>query len=113
MAEAAARIIDSDRPLVLSEVILAETAYVLSAVYDIRREAVVDALSGLIQRSNLRMLYLSKPMALEALRLCRGSNRVSFADALLWAEARHSGIRRVPTFDDRFPTDGLEFPIRS
>lgn len=57
---------------------------------------------------NIHLLNLSKPLALEALRLCRDSKRHSFADALLWAEARHSGVRRVYTFDDRFPSGGLE-----
>ncbi|MEA3336284.1 MAG: PIN domain-containing protein [Chloroflexota bacterium] len=108
MAAVAARLIDSDQPLILSEVILAETAYVLSSVYDIPRVAVVDALSAFIQRRNIRLLNLSKPRALEALRLCRDSKRHSFADALLWAEASHSGIQRVFSFDDRFPAEGLE-----
>ena len=108
MAEAAARLIDSERPLILSELILAETAYVLSSVYEVSRAPLVDALSAFIQRRNIRLLNLPKPQALEALRLCRDSGRHSFADVLLWAEARHSGLPRVVTFDDRFPEPGLE-----
>lgn len=108
LAEAAARIIEGDQSLVLSEVILAETAYVLTAVYEIPRADVVDALSAFIQRRNIRLLNLSKPAALEALRLCRDSGRHSFADALLWAEARHSGFGRVYTFDKRFPAEDVE-----
>ena len=90
MAEAAATLIDSNRSLVLSEVILAETAYVLSSVYGISRSAVVDALSAFIQRRNIRLLNLSKPLALQALRLCRESKRYSFAGSLLWTEAHQS-----------------------
>jgi predicted nucleic-acid-binding protein len=108
MAEAAARLIDGEQLLILSEVILAETAYVLSSVYEIPREAVTDALSALIQRRNIRLLNLSKPLALEALRLCRDSRRYSFADVLLWVEASHGDVRRVVTFDARFPAEGLE-----
>ena len=108
MADAAARIIEGDQSLILSEVILAETAYVLTGVYDIPRAAVVDALSAFIQRRNIRLLNLAKPAALEALRLCRDSKRHSFADALLWAEARQAGVRRIYTFDDRFPAEGVE-----
>jgi predicted nucleic acid-binding protein len=108
MAAAAARIIEGDEPLILSEVILAETAYVLTTVYDIPRAAVVDALGAFIQRRNIRLLNLSKPAALEALRLCRDSKRHSFADALLWAEARQGGFGRVYTFDNRFPEEGVE-----
>ncbi len=108
MAEAAAKFIDSDQPLILSDVILAETAYMLSSVYDVPRMALVDALSGFIQRRNIHLLNLSKPLALDALRLCRNSKRHSFADALLWAEARHNSSRQILTFDERFPADGLE-----
>lgn len=111
MAEAAARIIDSDQLLILSEVILAETAYVLSSVYGVPRAAVVDALSALIQRRNIRLLNLSKVWALEALDLCRDSGRHSFADVLLWAEACSSGTPVVYTFDGRFPAEGVELPL--
>ncbi len=108
MAAIAAKIIDSDQPLTLSEVILAEIACVLSSVYEIPRPAVVDTLMSFIQRRNIRLLTLPKPSALEALRLCRDSKRYSFADVLLWAEALHTGISRVYTFDKRFPSTGLE-----
>ena len=108
MAEAAIRLIDSDQPLIVSEVILAETAYVLSSVYEVSRAAIVDALSGFIQRRNISLLNLTKPLALQALSLCRDSKRHSFADVLLWAEARHSGVDRIHTFDNRFPSAGLE-----
>ncbi len=108
MAAMAAKIIDSDQPLILSEVILAETAYVLTSVYSIPRASVVDALMSFIQRRNIRLLNLSKPLALEALRLCCDSKRHSFADALLWTEALHAGIPRVYTFDEDFPANGLK-----
>ena len=107
MAEAAERLIDSEQPLILSEVILAETAYVLSSVYDIPRAVIVDSLSAFIQRRNIRLLNLPKPLALDALRLCRESKRYSFADALLWAEVHHDGSQRIFTFDQRFPATGL------
>ncbi|HEY64411.1 MAG TPA: type II toxin-antitoxin system VapC family toxin [Caldilineae bacterium] len=108
MAAIAAEIIDSDQPLILSEVILAESAYVLSSVYEIPRALVVDTLMSFIQRRNIRLLTLPKPLALEALRLCRDSKRYSFADVLLWAEALHTGVSRIYTFDERFPSTGVE-----
>ena len=61
-----------------------------------------------IQRQNIRLLQLPKTMALEALRLCRGSKRFSFTDALLWAQARHHQAARLFTFDRRFPKADLE-----
>lgn len=111
MAEAASRLIDSAQPLILSEVILAETAYVLSSVYDIPRAVIVDSLSAFIQRRNIHLLNLPKPLALDALRLCRESKRHSFADALLWAEAQQSGSRKICTFDKRFPAAGVELIV--
>ncbi|HVT60222.1 MAG TPA: PIN domain-containing protein [Thermoanaerobaculia bacterium] len=108
MAAQAGAVIDSDEQLVLSELVLLETAYVLTSVYRVPRSDVVDALLDLIQRSNLRLLNLSKPRALSALSLCRDSNRCSFADALLWAEALESGAERLYSFDRKFPARGLD-----
>jgi len=109
MAQTAAEIIDSEQQLIVSEIVLVETAYVLTSVYEIPRAAVVDALSSFLQRRNIRLLNLSKPLALEALRHCRDSGRNSFADALLWAEARQSETPRIYTFDKRFLSTGLEW----
>jgi hypothetical protein len=84
---------------------------VLSSVYGVPRAAVVDALSAFVQRHNIRLLNLPKPLALEALSLCRDSGCHSFADALLWAEARKSATPVVYTFDARFPADGVDLPL--
>ena len=107
MAAAAARLINSDRPLIVSALTLAESAYVLASVYGVPRDAIVDALSAFIQRRNIRLHHLTKPLALDALHLCRGSNRHSFADALLWAEAR-TDAGTIYTFDGRFPNTNVD-----
>lgn len=106
LAAAAAAIIESDEPLVIPPVALAETAYVLAAVYEVPREAVVDALIRFIQRRNVEVSGLPKTRVLEALLLCRPSGRVSFADALIWAEARAGGVP-LYTLDERFPERGV------
>jgi predicted nucleic acid-binding protein len=107
LAARAAGLIESESRLVVSEVVLSETAYVLTKLYKMPRERVVDALVGLLGLSNLDLLHLPKPLALAALELCRGSNRTSFSDALLWAQARHLGDVAVCTFDRRFPAEGI------
>ena len=107
LAERAARVLESEERLVVSELVLVEAAYVLTTVYEVAREAAVDALIDLVQRRNLVLLQLDKPLALAALRLCRSSGRVSFADAFLWAQARQAGADTVYTFDARFPSVGL------
>lgn len=70
----------------------------------------VDALMALVRRSNVSLLNVSKPLALEAqaLLMCRPSRRICFVDALLLGEARESGVACLYTFDQRFPSEGLE-----
>ena len=107
MATRAAEIIDTQDDLIVSELVLVETAYVLATVYDIGRGQVVEALQALLLRSNIRLLQLSKPAALEALSLCSESHRHSFVDAFQWALARELGPRQVYSFDQRFPCKGI------
>jgi predicted nucleic acid-binding protein len=107
MAERAAQLIDTDEPLLLSELVLVETAYVLSSFYGMERADITEALMDLVQRQNFRPLNLPKPLLLEALGLCRGSKRYSFTDAFLWAQAIHAGAR-IYSFDRRFPSGGVE-----
>jgi predicted nucleic acid-binding protein len=108
MAERAAAVIDSEQLLIISELILVESAYVLASVYQTPRADLVDALMEFVQKANIRMAHLPKPIVLDALRLCQNSKRHSFADALLWAEAFSSEYQRIYTFDARFPSGGIE-----
>lgn len=91
----------------IAPVVLAETAYVLKSVYGVAREDVVDALRDLVQRVNVEVLGLPTALVVEALGLCRDSGGVSFADALLWAQARVLG-EPVWTFDGDFPQEGVQ-----
>ncbi len=52
MAEKAALVIDGNEPLIVSELVVAETAYVLESVYEYEREELVDDLVSFIQRQN-------------------------------------------------------------
>ena len=108
MARRAAEIIEGPEQLLVTDVVLAETAYVLQSVYSIRRDLIVDALVAFVSRRNIGVLGLEKDLVLQALLLCRPSGRVSFADALVWAAARSSRIAAIYSFDERFPGDGLE-----
>lgn len=103
LAEEAAEVIEGEDTLAINSVILVEAAYVLTEIYEVRREAVVDQLIAFLQRENIVLLGFDKGLAIEGLLFCRPSGRVSFADALVWAEARSRGIRTVHTFDGRFP----------
>ena len=102
------RVIEKHPHLWLTEGIIAETAYVLTKVYQLPRDVVVDALIALFRRRNIQTHGLEKMMAIQGLLLFRPSGRVSFADAMLWALARSTGIRSsVFTLDERFPASGI------
>lgn len=107
LAARAARIIDGETALMITDVVVAETAFVLSSVYGVPRRAVVDRLVELLQRRNLSAFRLDKGAVIQALLLCRPSNRVSFADAMVWAAARSTRADAVYSFDDRFPSGGI------
>jgi predicted nucleic acid-binding protein len=104
----AAALIDSDTPLCVSMIVLAELGYVLTRHYRIGRDEVVDAMSGLLRRANIEVYEAPLDVVCEALDLCRPSSQVSFADALTWAQARASGDATVWSFDRRFPEGGIQ-----
>lgn len=108
LADRAAEVIDREEDLQVTDVVLAETAYVLTSVYRIARDLVVDHLIALLQKENIAPFALDKSLVLQALLLCRLSGRVSFADAMVWAAARSSSTKVVYTLDERFPGDGLD-----
>ncbi len=108
LAEKAAQIIDGEERLQVTEVVLAETAYVLTSVYGIPRSVVVDHLIAFLQKENVSPFALEKGLVLQALLLCKPSGRVSFADAMVWAAARSSEDKVVYSLDERFPEYGLE-----
>ncbi len=71
LAERATAVLDGEETLLLCETILMESAYVLEKVYEHSREEVVAALSELVQKANISLAHLPKPLVLEALQLCR------------------------------------------
>ncbi len=108
LADMASRIIDGGQEFTLTDMVIVETAYVLSGVYRVPRKAVVDSLLALIQKRNIALFALEKQLAMEALLLCRPSGRVSFADAFIWAAARSAGAEVIYSLDERFPEEGIE-----
>jgi predicted nucleic acid-binding protein len=106
LAEKAARVLDGEETLGITEVALVETAYALESVYGVPRKEVVDALLALPQKENLKAVGGDKDLWMRALLLCR-RRRVSFGDALIWAAALASGVKRVYTLDARFPEEEL------
>ena len=108
MAERAAEIIDHEAELQVTDVVLAETAYVLSSVYKVPRHVIVDLLMALLRKDSVVCYGLDSALVLQALLMCRTSGRISIADALIWAAARSAGATTVYSLDERFPKDDLE-----
>lgn len=106
-ADRAAELIEGAEDFIVTETALAEAAYTLSHFYQFERSTLVDALIAFVGRTNIQVGDLPKWLAIDALLLCRPSNRVSFADGLIWAAARHSSDGRMYTFDRRFPAAGV------
>jgi len=106
MADVAAALIEGPQHLTISPLMLAEAGYVLTKVYGCDRSQVVTLLIELIQRSNISVHLMDTETAMQALEYCSPSGRVSFADALLWAEAHCVG-GAVHTFDRRFPAQDI------
>lgn len=92
---AAAKLMDGEKQLGISLVALAETAFVLSRNYHVPREEVVDRLVEILRKRNINVLGVDKNLAASALLLCRPSGRVNYAE-------------KLHTFDERFPSEGLE-----
>lgn len=107
-AEHARRILSEADNVLVTDVALNETAYVLEGQYGIARERIVDWLVSLLQRDNISVYAIDKSIAIDGLMMCRPSGRVSFGDAMVWAAARSAGADVVYTFDRRFPSVGVE-----
>jgi predicted nucleic-acid-binding protein len=110
-AARAAELFDGDEQVLIPGVALAEAAFALGRHYDVDREQIVDLLVDLLNRGNVETLDVASDFAIEGLLMCRPSNRVSFADALIWAAARSRPTGPLVTFDRRFPRDGLDVRV--
>lgn len=89
--------------LVLPQVILAECVYVMSSFYKTEREAIANALIGIISQAGVQMD--ERAVALEALKQF-AATKIDYADCYLAARARfhNEGVatfdRDVRKFDD-------------
>jgi len=107
LAEEAARIIDGENELVVTDVVIVETAYVLTSVYRVPRDVVVDHLIAFLQKENIAVHRLDERLVLQGLLMCRPSGRISFADAMVWAAARDADAEAIYSLDERFPREGI------
>lgn len=105
----ATRLIDSDQPLGLTAVAMAEIAWTLSGPrYRLDRGQVATRLMDLLARENIIAVGFDKAEAQAALLACAAPMRAAhFGDALIAACARSAGLSEIYSFDQRFARAGL------
>ena len=110
MALRARALVDGESDLRVTDTTLAEAAYVMETAYQVPRHRIVARLTGLVEKQNISVMGLDKRIVVQALEFCGPSGRVSFADALIWAEAVTNNLP-VYTFDRRFPNSGVAIQL--
>jgi predicted nucleic acid-binding protein len=99
-ARAAAGFVDgADEDLGISPVALVECAHVLRTQYEVPQPALVDALLGLVQRENVRILGMRTDAVVQALVRVRTVPARPIPDALILAAAADSEAVGLATFD--------------
>ena len=82
--------------LYLTDLIVAETVYVLESFYEARREQVATAMRSLV---SMRSMVLVDPALLLRAIEVYDTDRRDFAEAYLVACAESTGVGRVASFD--------------
>jgi len=85
--------------LVLDEIVVAESVWVLSSLYKFSKEEIRDALQSIISHPGIEMK--DEQGVILALTLCASLN-VDFEDALISVHMGRDGIQEIYTFDKHF-----------
>jgi len=104
MAERATAFLAAEPALYLTDLIVAETVYVLESFYKAPREQVAEAMRSLVAMRS--MVTVDPALLLRAIEVYE-LDRLDFAEAYLVACAESTGIGSVASFDkaiDRVPT---------
>ncbi len=113
MARRATKYLASADELLLTDVIVAETVYVLEAFYEVSRDRVAELLRAVLAFPPVTVI--DEPLLLRALEVYE-VNRLDYAEAYLVACAEVSGVGAVASFDraiGRAPTVRHVIPDRS
>jgi predicted nucleic acid-binding protein len=108
-ARRAARLVDDDEnDCGVSVVALAECAHVLRTQYQVGQRDIIDALIGLIQRANVRVIDLRTDLLVEALVRARDLPGRPIPDALIVAASLAADAVPLATFDRGQRRYGIE-----
>ncbi len=104
MAARATRYLESAPQLLLADLIVAETVYVLESFYKAPRGQVAEAMRSLIAFDSITTV--DPALLLRAIEVYE-VDRLDFAEAYLVANAESTGVNRIASFDtaiDRLTT---------
>lgn len=96
MAARATAALAGDERLLLTDLVLAECAYVLESYYDVKRARVAELMRSAIALPTIETI--DPALLLRALEVYE-FDRVDFAEAYLVAQAEATGVREVLSFD--------------
>jgi predicted nucleic acid-binding protein len=96
MAARATAYLEAERQLLLTDVVTAETVYVLESFYEVPRAQVAEAIRSLIAFES--MLCIDPASLLRAVEVYE-TERIDFAEAYLVACAESTGVGRIASFD--------------
>lgn len=96
MAERATHFLGSEPELLLTDLVAAETVYVLESFYEAPRAQVAEAIRSLLAFNAI--VTVDPALLLRAIEVYE-IDRLDFADAYLVACAETTGINRVASFD--------------
>jgi len=108
-AKRAARLIDDDATdCGVSVVALAEYDHVLRTQYEVAQRDIIEALIGLVQRANVRVIDLRADLLVEALVRARDLPGRPIPDALIVAASLAADAVPLATFDRGHHRYGIE-----
>jgi predicted nucleic acid-binding protein len=96
LAERATAFLGSERELLLTDLVAAETIYVLESFYKAPRDDVAQALRSLVAFESI--VCVDPALLLRAIEVYE-TDRIDFAEAYLVASAESTGVGRVASFD--------------
>lgn len=96
MAARATAYLQRESQLLVADLIVAETIYVLESFYEVSRPEISEAMRALIVMESVRVV--DAPLLLRAVEIYE-YDRLDFAEAYLIASAESTGVTLVASFD--------------
>lgn len=96
MAERATRFLGKERDLLLVDLVVAETIYVLESFYEVPRQQIAESIRSLIAFESI--VCVDPALLLRAVEIYE-VDRLDFAEGYLVACAESTGVGRVASFD--------------